>query len=521
MKLRKREIPPVKADEKPKPKPKAGLKRLVIESDEEVIPDEVPIQPAVEPAVIVVPAKPTLVATVDDISTLSKFLNLYNYNVTNLHVNQIAYKNLQQPLTDLNNMIGMHKLKQEVLVMALYYLKNVPQQFTEIMQCRHAATVSLAYDADEDFHEQKKSKIDDIFNAALKKEIEKTGGVASDNEPMDEDDDQNDDENEENDEENVDSFIDDDEVDWDSAEDKELRRYARQIALSLLFPPDERELPDIPDILQKKAAPLSADDAAKIALQEEEDKLVKDTIYKLDMLHTIICGSPGTGKSHVAQYIGNIYAAFGFLHPNKFLKVTMPDLIANYTGQTADKTRKLCRKAIGGVFFLDEAYSLSSNDQKGDDGYGREAADTFTDFLTAHKHDLVMIVAGYEKELESRFFSLNIGLRRRFQWKFSICDYTPVELKQIFEKMVHACGFSFSEEIPLMWFQKNHKYFPHFGGSMESLLAKVKYAHTARSILLDDTQHNKLNMIDMEKGLLKYIEHTETLKDQPPMHMYI
>jgi len=498
MKLRKREIP-AKTNDKPNEKPKSRLKRMVIESDDDV---ETPVE------VPVIPTKPTLVATVDHISTLSNFLRLYDYEVTNLNVNQIAYKNLQQPLTDLNNMIGMHKLKQEVLVMALYYLKNVPQKFTEIMQRRHEHNVSLAYNADEDFHEKKKTKID----IALMKEIE-DDNIGSENDDDDDDD--------ENDDENPDSFIEDDDADWDSAEDKELRRYARQLALSLLFAPDEREFPDVPDVLQKKAAPLSPDDAAKIAQQEEEDKLVKDTIYKLDMLHTIICGSPGTGKSHVAQYIGNIYAAFGFLHPNKFLKVTMPDLIANYTGQTADKTRKLCRKAIGGVFFLDEAYSLSSNDKKGDDGYGREAADTFTDFLTAHKHDLVMIVAGYEKELESRFFSLNIGLRRRFQWKFSICDYTPVELKQIFEKMVHACGFSFSEEIPLSWFQKNHKYFPHFGGSMESLLTKIKYAHTARSILLDDTQHNKLNMIDMEKGLLKFIEHTEENKNQPPMNMYL
>jgi len=501
MKLRKREIP-AKTNDKQKTKRK--LKRLVIESDDDVeTPAEVQVE--IKKPVPVIPTKPTLVATVDHISTLSNFLRLYDYEVTNLHVNQIAYGNLQKPLTELNEMIGMHKLKQEVLVMALYYLKNVPQKFTEIMQHRHEHTVSLAYDADEDFHEKKKPKID----IALKKE----GDIASEN-------DDEDDEDDEDEEENPDSFIEDDNADWDSDEDKELRRYARQLALSLLFAPKDRELPDIPDVLQKKAEPLSPNEAAKNAQQEEEDKLVKDTIYKLDMLHTIICGSPGTGKSHVAQYIGNIYAAFGFLHPNKFLKVTMPDLIANYTGQTADKTRKLCRKAIGGVFFLDEAYSLSGNDKKGDDGYGREAADTFTDFLTAHKHDLVMIVAGYEKELESRFFSLNIGLRRRFQWKFSICDYTSLELKQIFEKMVHAGGFSFSEEIPLGWFQKNYKYFPHFGGSMESLLAKVKYAHTARSILLDNTQHNKLNMIDMEKGLTKFIEHTDATKDQP-LHMYL
>jgi len=102
---------------------KRTKKNMVIDSDDDqIIPSST--------------GKPNLVATYEDIQTLDRFLKLYDYNVTNLHVNKIAHNNLKKPLTELNKMIGMHKLKQEILLMALYYLKNVPEKFTEIMERR-------------------------------------------------------------------------------------------------------------------------------------------------------------------------------------------------------------------------------------------------------------------------------------------------------------------------------------------------------------------------------------------------
>lgn len=480
---------------------------MTIESEEEETPTAPAIIVTTAPAVETVPQLPELIATSNDISTLDSFLRLYNYNVTNLHVNKKAYSNLRQPLTDLSTMIGMHKLKQEILIMTLYYLKNVPEKFTEIMEKRYAGQpIDLAYDADEDFHTLlKKSKIQNSDDEYEEDGDEEDDGLAN----MDLLNDQ-------------DSFIDDEEEDWDPAADKALKKYARQLAMQLLFPPGARKMPEIPDLLKdadNEELDAKGNDIDAPVSGVEDELVIKETTSKLDMLHTIICGSPGTGKSHVAQYIGNIYAAFGFLNANRFNKIGMADLIAGYTGQTTDKTRKVCQKSLGGVLFLDEAYALG-RDGKGDDDYGREAADTFTDYLTTHKHDFVMIVAGYEEALERRFFSLNQGLRRRFQWKFTTNDYTPGELKQIFEKMVANCGFGFSEDIPVSWFQKNYKNFPSFGGSMESLLAKVKYAHTTRSILLDDEHRNKINILDMNRGLEKLIEHGEGRKE-PPMGMYL
>jgi len=488
----------------------ARKKIMIIESDEEVqsVPAVV-MTPVVDLTPATVPL-PDLIADAEDIATLDNFLKLYNYNVINMNVNKKAYSNLKKPLTDLSTMVGMHKLKQEILVMTLYYLANVPEQFTVVMEKRYASQpVNFAYDAEEDFHTMlKKAKIQ-----------------------KDSDDEEEEDEPDEDDlagmdlralGQDQDSFIDDEDADWDPEADRELKKYARQIAMQLLFPPGARKMPGIPDLLrnaENEALDKKSEDVTKTPAPDADDKIVKDTISKLDMLHTIICGSPGTGKSHVAQQIGNIYAAFGFLHPNRFHKIGMADLIAGYTGQTTDKTRKVCEKALGGVLFLDEAYALGSAG-KGDDDYGREAADTFTDYLTTHKHDFVMIIAGYEDALEKRFFGLNQGLRRRFQWKFTTNDYSAEELKQIFVKMVKNSGLDFSEDIPINWFQQHYKKFPNFGGSMESLLAKVKYAHTTRSILLDSVHHNQINMIDMSRGLEKLIEHGEG-REEPPMGMYI
>ena len=296
--------------------------------------------------------------------------------------------------------------------------------------------------------------------------------------------------------EEEDSFIDED---YDSDQEDAVREYVRNLMLSRI---DESSMPE--DLARDRYEVLS----------EDEIKVVEHVNKSLDMLHTVICGPPGTGKSHVAQIIGEIYVAFGFLEPTKEIKkINASDLIPNHIGETAMKTNELLQKSIGGVLFLDEAYSMSGGDGHGkNDEFARNSADAFTNYLTLHKHDFVMIVAGYEDQLESRFFALNQGLRRRFAWKFTVDKYTPEELKKIFEQMAETAGYTFPVPISLDWFEMNHRYFPHFGGSMESLFSKVKIVQGRRVIFLPADTHNHITLADMNIGLEKYKQHSDYAK---------
>jgi len=149
----------------------------------------------------------------------------------------------------------------------------------------------------------------------------------------------------------------------------------------------------------------------------------KDGDYK----HTILTGPPGTGKTEIAKIMGNMYSKIGVLKKNVFKKVTRTDLVAGYLGQTAIKTRKVIDECMGGVLFIDEAYSLQY-----DDSYSKECIDTLCEALSDNKNDLMVIVAGYQKELDNHFFRVNEGMRSRFIWRFDIESYGTKELYEIF-----------------------------------------------------------------------------------------
>ena len=143
-----------------------------------------------------------------------------------------------------------------------------------------------------------------------------------------------------------------------------------------------------------------------------------------EYLHTMIYGTPGCGKTTVAQIIGKIYQTLGVLSRNGIFKIAhRDDFIAGYLGQTATKTQKLLKSCIGGILFIDEVYSLAprENDK---DSFSKEALDTLTAFLSEHKNDFCCIAAGYEEDVENCFFAMNKGLKRRFPWVHKIDNYT-------------------------------------------------------------------------------------------------
>ena len=230
-----------------------------------------------------------------------------------------------------------------------------------------------------------------------------------------------------------------------------------------------------------------------------------------DFMHTVIYGPPGTGKTEIAKIMGSIFCNLGILKKNVFRKATRSDLIAGYLGQTAIKTRDLVTSCLGGVLFIDEAYALGNEEKR--DSFAKECIDTLCEALSDHKDEIMVIIAGYEKELKNCFFNYNQGLESRFTWRFHTDDYKPEELMKIFEKKVHDAEWSFCEDdknpVNKDWFEEKMKYFKYYGRDMETLFAKTKIAHSRRVFCKPKKEKTKINKEDLEKGFKLYLENDE------------
>jgi SpoVK/Ycf46/Vps4 family AAA+-type ATPase len=237
-----------------------------------------------------------------------------------------------------------------------------------------------------------------------------------------------------------------------------------------------------------------------------------------DFKHTVIYGPPGTGKTEIAKIIGRMYSKLGILNKNVFKKVTRNDLIAGYLGQTAIKTKKVVEECVGGVMFIDEAYSLANSDRE--DSYSKECLDILCESLSDHKNDLMVIIAGYEDELNETFFKTNRGLESRFIWRFSMEAYTAKELMEIFKKKVVEIGWSFENEADVAerWFQDKLANFKHFGRDMELLLTYVKISHGRRVYGKESALRKKISVGDMKDGYDVFMKNKKQKKEQPFMH---
>jgi SpoVK/Ycf46/Vps4 family AAA+-type ATPase len=234
--------------------------------------------------------------------------------------------------------------------------------------------------------------------------------------------------------------------------------------------------------------------------------------------HTVIYGQPGTGKTEVAKIIGEMYAKLGILKNNIFKKVTRNDLIAGYLGQTALKTRKVIDECLGGVLFIDEAYSLASSENS--DIYSKECIDTICEALSDHKDNLMVIIAGYKEELEETFFRANRGLESRFIWRFMMDKYTPAEMMKIFKKKVAENEWSFEDEdkITEKWFIEKKNDFTSFGRDMELLLSYTKISHGRRIYGKDIEVRKKISLEDMNKGFEMMLANKTKKPDNTIMH---
>ncbi|HEX5637668.1 MAG TPA: CbbX protein [Gammaproteobacteria bacterium] len=160
-------------------------------------------------------------------------------------------------------------------------------------------------------------------------------------------------------------------------------------------------------------------------------------------LHMCFTGNPGTGKTTVAMRMGEILKRLGYVREGHLVTVTRDDLVGQYIGHTAPKTKEVIKKAMGGVLFIDEAYYLYKPENERD--YGQESIEILLQVMENNRDDLVVILAGYKDKMD-RFFQSNAGMRSRIAHHLDFPDYSPDELMVIAKLMLAAQNYRFSAE---------------------------------------------------------------------------
>jgi SpoVK/Ycf46/Vps4 family AAA+-type ATPase len=242
------------------------------------------------------------------------------------------------------------------------------------------------------------------------------------------------------------------------------------------------------------------------------------------MYHTIIFGCPGVGKTAFAKILARIYLSLGITKKDVFVTARRSDLVGEYLGHTAVKTQKKIDESIGGVLFIDEAYSLgSSTETKTSDSYSKECIDTLNQNLTEKKGQFICIIAGYKDEIEKNLFSVNPGLRRRFSFAYTIKGYSDKELAAILalkiknirwvvtsdceEWLVGGSGGGEGSGKGSGFFSSRMESFPNFAGDVETLLLNIKIAHARRTFGKEVTEQKSITRGDVELGYSRYLAH--------------
>jgi len=262
---------------------------------------------------------------------------------------------------------------------------------------------------------------------------------------------------------------------------------------------------------------------AMVGLADVKKEVFKKIVYYVknssldEYLHTQISGPPGVGKTEFAKIYADIFVRLGILKTSNFIEIKRDDLVGKYLGQTAPKTRELLEKAMGGVLFLDEAYSLGNEEKR--DSFSKEAIDMINQYLSERKHDFMFIIAGYEDDLENCFFGYNKGLKRRFSSSYNIKGYDALELKEIFLLKVDK---KYTVSIPPTmldeFFEKNKNHFKYYGGDIEKFYNEIKYNSCFRTFLDNSTEMNII-IEDLENALKIFNIKKEDYK--PCLNMYI
>lgn len=220
-----------------------------------------------------------------------------------------------------------------------------------------------------------------------------------------------------------------------------------------------------------------------VDLIELKNKAGNDLKISNTNMHMVFLGNPGTGKTTVARIVAQILYNLNYIKQNKLIEVSSKDLVAEYVGQTAPKTMAVIEKAMGGVLFIDEAYSLASGKGQGN-SYNEEAIATLIQAMENSRDNLVVIFAGYTVEMQD-FLNANSGIVSRIGYTVEFEDYTEDELVQIFKNMVKKAGFEITDEAiqKAKYIIKKYKNTKNFGNARfaRSLYEKSVIKHASNT----------------------------------------
>ena len=270
-----------------------------------------------------------------------------------------------------------------------------------------------------------------------------------------------------------------------------------------------------------------------------------------NMMHTVIEGPPGVGKTLLGRILAKIYCKLNFLKKNekneeenelheitnnllsllnpnlakkekdkkelekkeekdyKFKVVRRSDLIGQYVGSTAIKTQKIIDESFGGVLFIDEVYSLGSANERSDT-FAKEAIDTLNQNLSENGDKFVCIIAGYPLEIERCFFSQNEGLKRRFPFKYTIEKYDANELANILQFKIKEINWNFDESLNVKnieeFIEKHKKNFENYGGDIDNLLLNMKIKHSTRVFGKDPKIRKNISFEDLTNAYEEFVK---------------
>jgi probable Rubsico expression protein CbbX len=227
------------------------------------------------------------------------------------------------------------------------------------------------------------------------------------------------------------------------------------------------------------------------------DKLRKDLglVSETPTLHMSFTGNPGTGKTTVALRMADILNRLGYIRSNHLVTVTRDDLVGQYIGHTAPKTKEVLKKAMGGVLFIDEAYYLYRPENERD--YGQEAVEILLQVMENRREDLVVIVAGYADRM-ARFFASNPGFRSRIAHHIEFPDYTPDELFEIGKLMLdqQSYRFSLAAERAFREYIAQRMRQPHFANA-RSIRNALDRARLRQAMRLFESRARQLSADDL------------------------
>jgi len=202
---------------------------------------------------------------------------------------------------------------------------------------------------------------------------------------------------------------------------------------------------------------------ADIQKKRQKENLATEPL----VLHMVFKGNPGSGKTTIARLVGKLFKELGVLQKGHVVECERADLVGEYIGHTANKTREMVKKSLDGVLFIDEAYSLARGGEK---DFGKECIDALVKAMEDHKDNLILILAGYKLEMEG-FIESNPGLRSRFPIHISFPDYTTDELYDIGQLMLSKREYEFLPESKIA-----------FKRMLQTMIAQHPYSGNARMV---------------------------------------